>query len=98
TVPVPEPERVTTSVLVGISANVAITVVSAAAVTVQGAVPVQPPPPLQPEKVEPVLAEAVKMTGSLTIKVLAHWLLLGLQLMPDGLLVTWPLPLPAWAM
>src|SRR5436190_77229 len=59
--------------------------------------PVQPPP-LQPAKVEPLAATAVKLTGSLTIKVLAHWLLLGLQLMPDGLLVTWPLPLPAWAM
>ena len=60
TVPEPMPAGATDSMKLGISAKVAVTVVSAVGVMTQGPVPLQPPP-LQPEKVEPAAAEAVRV-------------------------------------
>jgi hypothetical protein len=63
-------------------------------VTTHVPVPLHPLPD-QPAKLDPAAAEAVKVTCEPTANSAAHWLLLALQLMPTGLLVTWPLPFPA---
>jgi hypothetical protein len=69
---------------------VAVTLVAALTVTAQLAVPVHAP--LQPVKVEPVAAAAVSVTlvpeTTVALQVVP-------QLMPAGLEVTVPLPVPA---
>jgi hypothetical protein len=95
TVPEPVPASVTDSRKLGITVNVAATETLAESVTVQGAVvPVQPPPD-QPVKLDPAAAEAVRVTCVPEANIAAHSLLLALQSMPAGLLVTVPAPVPA---
>ena len=92
TVPLPFPASVTVSVKFDVVAlNVAVTFWAWVMVTVHvPAAFVQAP--LQPANVEPVFAAAVNMTivplGKFAEQVVGH-------LMPDGLLVTVPLPVPA---
>ena len=89
TVPVPPPARTTMSV-VGVVVKLAVTVVAAAIVTVHGPVPAQPPPD-QPANVEPVSAAAV----SATREVAGYDSVQSApQLMPAGLDVTVPEPVP----
>src|SRR5262249_14944504 len=51
-----------------------------------------PQAPAHPAKVNPLLAAAVSVTAVPSGKPAEHWLLVGLQLIPLGLLVTWPPP------
>jgi hypothetical protein len=90
TVPLPLPVLVTESVTDG-RVNVAVTDVAAPTVTVHVPVPVQPPP-LHPANVEPVAAAAVKVTAAPLVNDAEH---VAPQLMPAGLLVTVPPPVPA---
>ena len=69
--------------------NVAVTEVSAVIGTVQVPVPEQPPP-LQPLNVDPVEAEAVRVTIVLKVNKQVNG-----QLIPAGALVTVPLPVPS---
>ena len=96
TVPVPPPVGATASMKLGITVKVAVTVVLVVGVITHVPVPLHPPP-LHPVKVEPAAAEAVRVTCVPSGNIAAHALLLALQLMLAGLLVTWPLPLPASA-
>src|SRR5437879_74235 len=73
------------------SVNVAVTVVAALRVTVQAPGPEQPPP-LQPVKVEPAAGAAVSVTAVPLVKLAAQ---VAPQVMPAGLLVTVPAPVPA---
>src|SRR5216117_4037851 len=73
------------------SVNVAVTVVAALTVTVQAPGPEQPPP-LQPLKVEPAPGAAVSVTAVPLAKLAAQ---VAPQVMPAGLLVTVPAPVPA---
>src|SRR5438034_5478563 len=73
------------------SVNVAVTVVAALTVTVQAPGPEQPPP-LQPLKVEPAAGAAVNVTAVPLAKLAAQ---VAPQVMPAGLLVTLPAPVPA---
>src|SRR5881296_3614039 len=73
------------------SVNVAVTVVAALRVTVQAPGPAQPPP-LQPLKVEPAAGAAVSVTAVPLAKLAAQ---VAPQVMPAGLLVTLPAPVPA---
>ena len=70
--------------------NVAVTLVLALTVTVQVAVPVQAPD--QPAKVEPEEGVAVRVTEVPLLKVAAQ---VEPQLIPAGVLVTVPVPVPA---
>jgi hypothetical protein len=76
-----------------LSVKVAVTVVAAVTVTVQVPVPVQPPP-LQPAKLEPASGDADSVIA-------VPWptvsLQSGPQLMPAGVDVTVPAPVPASA-
>jgi len=90
TVPVPAPAVVTVSAKVWI-AKVAVTEVAALIVMVQVPVPEQPPP-LQPLKVEPAAGVAVKVTAVPVVKEVEH---VAPQEIPEGALVTVPVPLPA---
>jgi hypothetical protein len=90
TVPLPLPDFVTVRANVG-AVKVAVTDVAVLTVTVQVPVPVQPPP-LQPANVEPVAAAAVSVTGVPLVYVAEH---VAPQLMPEGALLTVPLPVPA---
>ena len=90
TVPVPVPASCTVSGEVG-TLNVAVTEVAAVRVTAQVLVPLQAPD--QPAKVEPVLGAAVSVTDVPKPKVALH---VVPQLMPVGLLVTVPVPVPAF--
>lgn len=89
TVPVPVPARVTLKAKVTVL-NVAVTDFAALMVSEQIPVPVQAP--LQPAKADPADAAAVKVTtvplAKLALQVLG-------QLMPAGLLLTDPDPVPA---
>src|SRR5438093_10969559 len=91
TVPTPVPALVTVRAKLGTS-NVAVTVVAADRVTVHEPVPVQPPP-LQPLKVDPAAGVAVSVTavplGQLAAELVPH-------VIPAGVLVTIPLPVPAF--
>jgi hypothetical protein len=91
-VPVPVPPPVTVSVYCGGAAlKVAVTLMLAEMVTVQVAVPVQPPPD-QPANVEPDPAAAVNVTGVPLAKLALQTVP---QLIPAGLLVMDPAPVPA---
>src|SRR3989442_12736709 len=90
TVPFPAPAWETVSVKVG-RVKVAVTVVAAESVTVQAPVPEQPPP-LQPQKMEPAARVAVSVTAVPLVKLAEQ---VAPQVMPDGLLVTVPVPVPA---
>jgi hypothetical protein len=52
-------------------------------------------PPDQPVKLDPAEADAVSVTCVPNAKGAAHRLLLALHLIPVGLLVTCPVPVPA---
>ncbi len=71
--------------------NVAVTAVAAVTVTAQAPIPAHPPP-LQPAKVDPVAAEAVKVTCVPLAKFAEQ---VAGQLIPAGALVTVPVPVPA---
>ncbi len=70
--------------------KVAVTEMLEFMVTVQDSVPLQPPP-LKPAKVEPAAAVAVSVTEVPAAKLLEQSVP---QLIPAGLLVTVPLPVP----
>ena len=86
-VPVPVPDLPTVSVK-DCPAKVAVTEVAAFRVTVQMPVPEQPPP-LQPEKVDPAVGAAVRVTAVPPANGAEHE---APQAMPAGLLVTVPAP------
>src|SRR5213592_1808343 len=90
TVPAPVPALETVSVKV-CRVKVAVTMVAALRVTVQAPGPEQPPP-LQPLKVEPAAGAAVSVTAVPLVKLAAQ---VAPQVMPAGLLVTVPAPVPA---
>jgi hypothetical protein len=93
TVPVPVPALVTASVkLVTVVLNVAVTDSAAFIVTEHVPVPVQPAAPLHPANVDPVAAAAVSTTTWPLVKLAEH---VVPQLIPAGLLVTVPVPVPA---
>ena len=89
TVPVPVPVRLTVRVFT-VELKVAVTLCAALIVTVQVPVPVQSP--LQPAKVELTPAVGVSVTTAPLLKEAEH---VEGQLMPAGLLVTFPVPSPA---
>jgi hypothetical protein len=91
TTPVPLPAVVTVSDSL-VALNVALTFSAAAMVRVQAAVPEHAP--LHPEKTELLPAVAVSVIFVFWAKFAVH--VVG-QLIPAGLLVTTPLPLPAVA-
>jgi hypothetical protein len=93
TVPLPLPALVRVRET-GEGIKVAVTVVLAVRVTVQGPVP-EHPPSFQPAKNEPTAAVAVSVTGVPLSKGVVWVAHVGPQLMPGGVLVTVPLPLPA---
>jgi phage tail protein X len=88
TLPEPVPANVTVSGKTGL--KVAVTDSAALMTTEHAPVPVQAP--LQPAKAEPVVALAVSVTVTPTPKFAVQ--VLG-QVIPAGLLVTLPLPVPA---
>jgi hypothetical protein len=88
TEPVPVPARVTVIGNVTVL-NVAVTALAALMVTLQVPVPLQAP--LHPAKVDPEPAFAVKTTATPLVKFALQ--VLG-QVMPLGLLVTAPVPVP----
>jgi len=90
TVPLPVPDLVTVRVYCGCAVNVAVTLVAAVMVTVHVPVPEHPPPD-HPVNVEPEAAVAVNMT---LVPEVYDSLQSEPQSMPDGLLVTVPLPVP----
>src|SRR5262249_27456527 len=77
----------------GCRPKVAVTVVLPVRVTVQVPVPLHPPP-LQPVKVEPVSGVAVSVTAVPLAYVPEH---VAPQMIPDGGLMTAPLPLPIFS-
>jgi hypothetical protein len=89
TEPPPVPARVTVSGKVAVL-NVAVTFRAALIVTVQEPVPVQAP--LQPAKLEPEAAVVLSVTDVPELKFAAQ---VPGQLMPEGLLDTEPVPVPA---
>ena len=92
TVPVPVPALLTVKVkLLVVVLKVAVTPSAALMVTEHVPVPVQPAP-LQPANVEPVAAAAVSTTTCPLVKLAEH---VAPQLIPAGLLVTVPVPVPA---
>jgi hypothetical protein len=90
TVPLPAPVLPTLRVYEVFKLKLAVTVTFVAKFTVQVPVPEQPPP-LQPVKVEPAAAVAVNVT---TVFAGKEYEQVEPQLIPDGLLVTVPFPLP----
>src|SRR5437773_103820 len=87
--PVPVPVVVMLSTRVGV--RVAVTVVAAETVSVHGSVPLHPPP-LQPVKAEPAAGLAVSVTAVPLAKLAEQ---VAPQVIPMGLLVTVPEPLPS---
>jgi len=93
TAPAPVPMLTTDNIAVGMSVKVAVTAVLASSVTVQAPVPGQlTPVPLQPAKSEPLLGVAFKVTWAPPAKLALQ---VAPQLIPEGLLVTVPVPVPA---
>jgi hypothetical protein len=90
TVPLPEPDNVTVS-WSPVAVNVAVTDCAALIVTEHVPVPEQPPPD-HPVKVEPATGDAVNVTTVPLLKLAEH---VAPQLIPAGLEVTVPLPVPA---
>jgi hypothetical protein len=72
--------------------NVAVTEVLAVGFTAHVPVPLQAPD--QPANVDPVLGVAVSVTGVPLVKLALH---VVPQLIPEGLLVIVPVPVPALA-
>jgi len=89
TVPDPVPDLMTVKAKV-LRANIAVAVVLAVTVTLHVPVPLQPPP-VQPANVEPEAAVAVSVTMVPLLKFALH---VPGQLIPVGLLVTVPVPVP----
>ena len=90
--PFPDPRTDTHRVAwVTTPVNVALTVVAAVRVTVHVPVP-EHPPPLQPVKVELAPGVALSVT---TVPLVSDAEQVAPQLMPVGLLVTVPVPVPA---
>jgi hypothetical protein len=96
TVPTPLPAGTTDSMKLGMTLKVAVTLRAVLIVTTQVPVPLHPPPD-QPVKPDPELAEAVRVTAVPKANDALHLLLLALQLIPAGLLVICPAPVPASA-
>ena len=71
--------------------KVAVTVVAAETVTTHDPVP-EHPPPLQPVKMEPAAGAAVSVTAVPLVKLAEQ---VAPQVIPAGLLVTVPVPVPA---
>src|SRR5436309_2671942 len=90
TVPLPVPAGVTVRVKV-CSVKVAVTVVAPETVTTHVPVP-EHPPPLQPVKVEPAAGAAVSVTAVPLVKLAEQ---VTPQVIPAGVLVTVPMPVPA---
>jgi hypothetical protein len=94
TVPLPVPALVTVSGKVAPEANVAVTDSAAVMFATQLAVPEQPAP-LHPVNVLPLLTVAVRNTCDPVVKLALHPVVEPVvQLMPAGLLVTFPDPVP----
>ena len=89
-VPVPEYNPVIEGMAEGLRLNVAVTVVLPVGEREQGAVPLQPPP-LQPEKVDPAVGVAVSVREAPCTKLAEQ---VGPQLIPEGELMTVPVPEP----
>src|SRR5215471_16599775 len=89
-VPLPVPPLLTVSAK-GACVKVAVTEAAAFMVTTQVPLPVQPPP-LQPAKVDPAAGAAVRVTMVPEVSEVEQ---VVPQLMPEGELVTVPLPAPA---
>jgi hypothetical protein len=87
----PVPVDATERLKLGIAVKVAVTLSAALIVTMQELVPLHPAPD-QPAKVDPAAAEAVRVTDELKTNGAAHCL--APQLIPAGVLVTTPLPVP----
>ena len=81
------------SVTFSVALNVAVTLSAALIVTTHVPVPLHTPPD-QLVKLDPEEADAVKVTVLPLLNTDEHWLLVGLQVIPAGLLVTRPAPLP----
>jgi hypothetical protein len=93
TVPVPVPASITDNAKpLVLELKVAVTVVAAFNVTTQVPVPVQPPP-LHPANVEPSAGLAINVTCAPLAKFAEHFA--EHALMPAGLLLTAPDPVPA---
>lgn len=93
TVPVPVPASATVNAKPFVfELKVAVTIVAAFNVTTQVPVPVHPPP-LQPANVELVAADSVSVTCVPLAKLAEH---VDPQLIPAGLLLTVPEPVPAF--
>ena len=93
TVPVPAPLLATVRVKgPGFAVKFALTDFAASMVTLQAPVPLQAPP--QPAKVEPESGVAVKLTTVPLAKLAEH---VGPQEIPEGVLVTVPVPAPLLA-
>ena len=92
TLPVPVPASVTVNANVVVVLNVAVTASAAFIVIVQVPVPLHSALPLQPANVLPLFGVAVSVTTVPPLKFAEH--VLG-QRIPDGLLDTVPLPVPA---
>jgi hypothetical protein len=93
TVPLPVPALVTVRVKLCEVSKLKVAVTVVLAVTVMTHVPVpEQPPPLHPAKTEPLAALGVRVTEVPLLKEAEHVLA---QLIPAGLLVTVPAPVPA---
>src|SRR5438094_943514 len=90
TVPLPVPALLTVSAKLG-TLKVAVTVVPAETATTHVPVP-EHPPPLQPVKVEPAAGAAVSVTAVPLVKLAEQ---VTPQVIPAGVLVTVPMPVPA---
>jgi hypothetical protein len=91
TVPLPVPASVTVNANVVVALNVAVTLSAAVMSIVHVPVPLHAAFPLHPANVDPVPAVAVSTTCDPLAKFAVH---VGGQLIPAGLLVTVPVPVP----
>src|SRR5262245_53042972 len=95
TEPLPVPASATERLTDCEMAKVAVTVVKAVTVTAQeGPVPLHPPP-LHPVNIEPVAGVAVRLTAVPPVTVPEQ---VEPQMIPDGSLMTAPLPSPIFTM